>query len=197
VFNLLLQVLEEGQLQDNLGHTVSFRNTVLIMTSNVGAREINKDTFLGFHAENGVMHFNEMKSSAMNELKKLFNPEFINRVDEIVVFHALNKDHISRILDLLIEEIEERLIEQEMKLELKPRAKDFLIDQGFDEKYGARPLRRTLQKYIEDPLSIEILKGKYKIGSTIVIDFKSDKIVFREKKIVARKDNAELEKVPG
>lgn len=198
VFNLLLQVLEEGQLQDNLGHTVSFRNTVLIMTSNAGTREINKDTFLGFHAEKGVMQFSEMKTSAMSELKKLFNPEFINRVDEIVVFHALNKEHISRILDLLIEEIEERLINQEMKLELKPRAKEFLIQQGFDEKYGARPLRRTLQKFIEDPLSIEILKGKFKIGSIIVIDCKGDKIVFREKKIVAKgKGVEELEKVPG
>ncbi|MBN2531538.1 MAG: ATP-dependent Clp protease ATP-binding subunit [Spirochaetales bacterium] len=198
VFNLLLQVLEEGQLQDNLGHTVSFRNTVLIMTSNVGAREINKDTFLGFHAESGVMHFNEMKTSALSELKKLFNPEFINRVDEIVVFHALSKEHISRILDLLIEEIEERLVDQEMKLEMKPKAKEFFIEQGFDEKYGARPLRRTLQKFIEDPLSIEILKGKFKIGSCIVIDLKGDKIVFREKKVASKKNGVEeLEKVPG
>ncbi|MBN2443951.1 MAG: ATP-dependent Clp protease ATP-binding subunit [Spirochaetales bacterium] len=202
VFNLLLQVLEEGQLQDNLGHVVSFRNTVLIMTSNVGAREINKDTFLGFHAEDGVMHFNEMKSSAMNELKKLFNPEFLNRVDEIVVFHALKKAHISNILDLLVEEIEERLDVQEMKLDLKIKAKEFLIEEGFDEKYGARPLRRTLQKFIEDPLSIEMLKGRFQIGSTIVIDMKAGKIVFKEKKKVAKKlvkkdDVEELEKIPN
>jgi ATP-dependent Clp protease ATP-binding subunit ClpC len=198
VFNLLLQVLEEGQLQDNLGHSVSFRNTVLIMTSNVGAREINKDTFLGFHAEEGVMHFNEMKSSALNELKKLFNPEFINRVDEIVVFHALNKDHISQILDLLVQEVEERLEVQDMKLEIKPKAKEYLIEQGYDEKYGARPLRRTLQKFIEDPLSIEMLKGKFKIGCTIVIDLKNGKIVFREKKKAAKTNGVnELEKVPG
>jgi ATP-dependent Clp protease ATP-binding subunit ClpC len=198
VFNLLLQVLEEGQLQDNLGHSVSFRNTVLIMTSNVGAREINKDTFLGFHAEEGVMHFNEMKSSALNELKKLFNPEFINRVDEIVVFHALNKDHISQILDLLVQEVEERLEVQDMKLEIKSKAKEYLIEQGYDEKYGARPLRRTLQKFIEDPLSIEMLKGKFKIGCTIVIDLKNGKIVFREKKKAAKTNDVnELDKVPG
>jgi ATP-dependent Clp protease ATP-binding subunit ClpC len=119
-------------------------------------------------------------------------------VDEIVVFHALNKGHISQILDLLVKEVEERLEVQDMKLEIKPKAKEYLIEEGYDEKYGARPLRRTLQKFIEDPLSIEMLKGKFKIGCTIVIDLKSDKIVFREKKKAEQTDDVnELEKVPG
>ncbi|MBN1698274.1 MAG: ATP-dependent Clp protease ATP-binding subunit [Spirochaetales bacterium] len=198
VFNLLLQVLEEGQLQDNLGHTVSFRNTVLIMTSNVGTREINKDTFLGFHADgkSGIMGFNEMKTSAMSELRKIFNPEFLNRVDETVVFHALSKDHISKILDLLIGELEERLAPQDIALQIKKKAKEFIIAVGFDEKYGARPLRRTIQKYIEDPLSVEMLKGRFQSGSTIIIDIKNDKIVFRAKKKLMQSDSMEeLEKI--
>jgi ATP-dependent Clp protease ATP-binding subunit ClpC len=193
VFNILLQVLEEGQLQDNLGHTVSFRNTVLIMTSNVGAREINKDTYLGFHAKRGMMQFNELKTSAMSELKKVFNPEFLNRVDEIVVFHSLDKLQISSILNLLIKEIEDRLSPQEMKLEVSSEARDFLIENGFDEKYGARPLRRTLQKCIEDPLSIEMLKGSFKAGCTILALIKEDKIVFEEKQHVKSGTDEKIE----
>jgi ATP-dependent Clp protease ATP-binding subunit ClpC len=193
VFNILLQVLEEGQLQDNLGHTVSFRNTVLIMTSNVGAREINKDTYLGFHAKRGMMQFNELKTSALSELKKVFNPEFLNRVDEIVVFHSLEKAQISLILNLLIKEIEDRLSPQEMKLEVTEKARDFLIENGFDEKYGARPLRRTLQKHIEDLLSIEILKGNFKAGCTILADCKDDKIVFEEKQFVKSGNDDKVE----
>jgi ATP-dependent Clp protease ATP-binding subunit ClpC len=198
VFNLLLQVLEEGQLQDNLGHTVSFRNTVLIMTSNVGTREINKDTFLGFQADGkrGIMGFNEMKTSAMSELKKIFNPEFLNRVDEIMVFHALSRDHISQILDLLIDELEERLSPQNISIQLKKKAKEYIISEGFDEKYGARPLRRTIQKYIEDPLSVEMLKGRFQSGSSIIVDIKNDKIVFRaKKKLTSSNSVEELEKI--
>lgn len=181
VFNLLLQVLEEGQLQDNLGHTVSFRNTVLIMTSNAGARKISNDGMLGFHTKDGVMHYNEIRSSAMSELRRVFNPEFLNRVDEIVVFHSLKKEQLAQILDLLIAEVQERLEEMNMSIELKKAAKEYLINKGFDEKYGARPLRRILQKDVEDPLSIEILKGKFKSGSSIVVDIKESKVVFREK----------------
>jgi ATP-dependent Clp protease ATP-binding subunit ClpC len=182
VFNLLLQVLEEGQLQDNLGHTVSFRNTVLIMTSNAGAREISKDTALGFHAEGGMMHYGEIKNSAMSELKRMFNPEFINRVDEIVVFHSLDKAQLKLILGMMIAEVDERLLAKQITLEIRPRARDYLIEKGFDEKYGARPLRRILQKEVEDPLSLELLRGRFREGSTIAVDVKEGGIVFRLKR---------------
>ncbi|MBN1409371.1 MAG: ATP-dependent Clp protease ATP-binding subunit [Spirochaetales bacterium] len=182
VFNLLLQVLEEGQLQDNLGHTVSFRNTVLIMTSNVGARKISRDSSVGFQTEDGIMHFQEIKSSVMNELKHIFNPEFINRIDEIVVFHSLDKKQLGQIFMLMIQEIEDRMKEQNMTIEVKKKAKEFLVDIGWDEKFGARPLRRIIQKEIEDPLSLEILKGKFTSGSCIVVDLKQNKIIFYEKK---------------
>jgi len=182
VFNLLLQVLEEGQLQDNLGHLVSFRNTVLIMTSNAGAREISKESALGFQMTEGTLRFDEIKSSALNELKRLFNPEFINRVDEIVVFHSLNKVHLAAILEMMICEIQERLLEQNITLEIRKRVKEYLVEKGYDEKFGARPLRRILQKEVEDPLSVEMLKGRFQQGSSIVVDFKEKNIVFRSKR---------------
>jgi ATP-dependent Clp protease ATP-binding subunit ClpC len=182
VFNLLLQVLEEGQLQDNLGHTVSFRNTVLIMTSNAGAREISNDSQLGFHSNRGMMEHSEIKSSVMNEMKRIFNPEFINRVDEIVVFHSLKKQQLYKILDLIIMEIDERLEDKNMKIFINKKVKDYLIERGFDEKYGARPLRRILQKEIEDPLSMEILKRRFKEKDSISVFLSKDnKISFRLK----------------
>ncbi len=192
VFNLLLQVLEEGQLQDNLGHTVSFRNTVLIMTSNAGAREISKDSLLGFHSNRGMMKHSEIKSSVMTEMKRIFNPEFINRVDEIVVFHSLQKEQLFKILDLLIMEMDERLDDKNMKISINKKVKEYLIEEGFDEKYGARPLRRILQKEIEDPLSLEILKGRFKENDTISIFLNKDnKVGFRLK---SREDKGSEEK---
>ena len=182
VFNLLLQVLEEGELQDNLGHTVSFRNTVLIMTSNAGARQISKDTLLGFHAASGIMKHDEIKTSVLSEMKRVFNPEFINRVDEIVVFHSLSPLHLSSIFDNLIDEVSRRMSEKDMSLTVRPRAKTHLIEKGYDEKFGARPLRRIIQKEIEDPLSLEILRGRFTDGSSIVVDLnKSGQMVFRNK----------------
>lgn len=184
VFNLLLQVLEEGQLQDNLGHTVSFRNTVLIMTSNAGARQISKDTLLGFHAEEGIMKHDEIKTSVMSELKKFFNPEFLNRVDDIVVFHSLTRDHLRKILEIELMDVADRLAEKDMRLDIRRKVKEHLIDLGNDEKFGARPLRRTIQKEVMDPLSLEILKGRFKNGSKIIVNLnKSGKITFRLKKI--------------
>jgi ATP-dependent Clp protease ATP-binding subunit ClpC len=183
VFNLLLQILEEGQLADNLGHTVSFRNTVIIMTSNAGAREISKDAALGFHAEDGMMHYEEIKSSALGELKRMFNPEFLNRVDEIVVFHSLNREQLRQILEVMVREMQDRLAEQKIGLEVSKEAREALIEQGYDEKYGARPLRRTLQKQVEDPLSVDILKGRFKAGATVVVECKDGKaITFRAKR---------------
>jgi ATP-dependent Clp protease ATP-binding subunit ClpC len=180
VFNILLQVLEEGQLSDNLGHAVSFRNSVLIMTSNLGAREINKDSALGFQSDEGGMNFKDIKNFVMSEVKRAFNPEFINRIDEIVVFHNLAKTHLSSIFDLMVKEISDRLVEQKITISVKKKAREYFIDKGYDEKFGARPLRRLLQKEVEDPLSMEILKGRFAAGDAVDIDLKADKVTFRK-----------------
>jgi len=182
VFNILLQVLEEGELQDNLGHKVSFRNTVLIMTSNAGAREISRDTALGFHEVDGLMNYSEIRNSAMNELKRVFRPEFINRVDEIVVFHSLTDKQIGEIFDIMLSEVAVRLLDMDIILDVKKTAKKFLIEKGFDHKYGARPLRRVIQKDLEDPLSMEILRGKIKTGDCIQVSVSKNKLAFGVKK---------------
>ena len=157
IFNILLQVLEEGELRDSLGHTVSFRNTVIIMTSNAGVREITKDSRLGFASGSGLMSASEIESAAMNELRRIFNPEFINRVDEIVVFSPLNKNQIDTILDIEINELTSRLTEQSFSLKITAAAKRILAEKGWDQKFGGRPLRRTIQKELESPLSQLIL----------------------------------------
>ncbi len=194
VFNILLQVLEEGELQDNLGHRVSFRNTVLIMTSNAGAREISRESSVGFQTTEGIMEYSEIKSSAMNELRRMFRPEFLNRVDETVVFHSLERDEVRQILEILIGEVQTRLTEKEITVEFKKSAKDYIIDQGFDVKFGARPLRRTIQREIEDPLSMEILRGRFGPGSHVVVGVRKGQISFREK--VVRKKETSNEEVP-
>jgi ATP-dependent Clp protease ATP-binding subunit ClpC len=193
VFNILLQVLEEGQLSDHLGHTVDFRNTVIIMTSNVGSKEINKGQNLGFTASEDQYSYLDMKDKAMSALKRVFNPEFLNRVDEVVVFHPLRKEHISQIIDLMLEESSKQLAERGIALEITEAAKNHLIDKGYDKKYGARPLRRTIQREIEDPLANEILKGVFKDGSRVVVDCQDGKIVFHDGS--KRKKKRELEKV--
>jgi ATP-dependent Clp protease ATP-binding subunit ClpC len=182
VFNMLLQVLEEGQLSDNLGHAVSFRNAVLIMTSNLGAREINRDSSLGFQSEEGSgMNFRDIRNFVMNEVRRAFNPEFINRIDEIVVFHNLDRTHLASIFDLMVKEISDRLVDQKLAIGVRKAARQYFIEKGFDEKFGARPLRRLLQKEVEDPLSLEILKGRFGAGDVIDIDMKAGKVVFRRR----------------
>jgi ATP-dependent Clp protease ATP-binding subunit ClpC len=136
---------------------------------------------VGFQTENEFMEYREIKSSAMNELKRTFRPEFINRVDEIVVFHSLKQDEVRQILDILLQEVQNRLVEKEIVLEVKKKAKDYLIEHGYDAKYGARPLRRVIQKEIEDPLSMEILRGRFNEGSHIIVTVRNDKISFQEK----------------
>ncbi len=181
VFNILLQVLEEGELQDNLGHKVSFRNTILIMTSNAGAREITRDGQVGFQqSDESVFEYKEIRASAMNELKKFFRPEFINRVDETVVFHSLSRQQVREILDIELAEVQERLVEKEITLEVKKSAKEHIIDTGYEIKYGARPLRRTIQREIEDPLSMEMLKGRFNAGDRIIVHMRNGKIAFKQ-----------------
>ncbi len=181
VFNILLQVLEEGELQDNLGHKVSFRNTIMIMTSNAGAREITRDGTVGFQSsEEEVFEYREIRASAMNELKKFFRPEFINRVDETVVFHSLNRDQVRKILDIELADVQQRLVEKDIVLEVKKSAKDHIIDTGYEIRYGARPLRRTIQREIEDPLSMEMLKGRFNPGDHVIVHMRSGKIAFKQ-----------------
>jgi len=176
IYNILLQVLDEGYLSDTLGHKVSFKNCVVIMTSNVGAREItNKGSNLGFAAKTTEeQQYQDMRQGVMDEVKKTFNPEFINRIDEIVVFHALTKENIAQILDLALEEVDDKLANKELELELTDSAKNFLIERGFDAKYGARPLLRTLQRELEDPLAENILTSRYAPGTVIRVDLNKD-----------------------
>lgn len=179
VFNILLQILEEGRLTDSQGRVVDFRNTVIIMTSNVGAREITTSAPLGFSsAQNGGMDDKEIKSRVMSEVKKLFRPEFLNRIDEIIVFKSLTEDEIVRIVDLMVAELRDRLIEQNMTINLTPEASRFIAKEGTDLSFGARPLRRAIQRLIEDPLSEEILEGKWTSGSVIEADLEDDHLVF-------------------
>ncbi len=182
VFNILLQILEEGQLSDNLGHTVDFRNTVIIMTSNVGAREISKGTYLGFSSiGDDEKDFSDLKSKALNELNKVFNPEFLNRVDEVIVFHSLTRDHIREIVDVMLNEVYDLLKEKEMSLAIGEDVKEFLSKEGYDKKFGARPLRRTIQRKLEDPLSNEILKERFSAGDDIEVVIKDDELHFKMK----------------
>ena len=162
VFNLLLQVLEDGRLTDSYGRKVDFRNTILIMTSNVGAELLRKQGSLGFHVPKEEYTYQEIKSKLLNEVKKVFKPEFINRIDEIIVFRPLNRDDLEKIVYIEVGEVMKRVAEHGIELELDKSALDFLIEKGFDPVYGARPLKRTIQRYIEDPLAEEIIKGTFK-----------------------------------
>ena len=183
VFNILLQVMDDGRLTDNLGHTVDFRNTVVIMTSNVGARLIKKGGGIGFQAKGDeAKSYQEMKEIVMGEVKKTFNPEFLNRLDEIIVFHSLTKEEINKIMELMLNEVKSRLKEQDMGIEVNSLAKEVLIKEGFDPNYGARPLRRTIQRLIEDPLAEDVLKGRFKKGATVLVEGEKDKLKFLEKK---------------
>ncbi len=178
IFNLLLQILDDGQLTDSMGRTVDFKNTVIIMTSNLGARLIEKRTSLGFQRSSETVTHHKMDTLIHDELKKVFNPEFLNRLDETITFHSLNRDHIGDIVDIMIREVNTQLHAQAMKLILSPEAKEWLIEKGFEPAYGARPLRRTIQRYIEDPLSEEVLKGRFLDNRLIVVTVDDDELTF-------------------
>jgi ATP-dependent Clp protease ATP-binding subunit ClpC len=172
VFNILLQILEDGRLTDAQGRTVDFRHAIVIMTSNIGAAQIAKNTGLGFSIstdETGVS-YDEMKTNIMGELKKVFRPEFLNRIDDVIVFHKLTKDEIREIVELLLKRIREAMAERELSLNLSDDAKDLLVEKGWDPSMGARPLRRAIQRYIEDPLSDAVLRSQVAEGSTIEVE---------------------------
>ncbi len=183
VFNILLQILEDGRLTDSQGRTVDMRNTVLVMTSNVGASTLKKQETIGFTSSDDMKatEYEKMKDNIMEELKKTFRPEFLNRIDEIIVFHTLEKEHLKQIVRLMIGNVAKRLAEQEIYLEVTDAAQDFMTKEGFDVNYGARPLRRVIQRMIEDNLSEEILAGRIHLGDTVQVDLKDDKLVFNKK----------------
>ena len=183
IANVLLQLLEEGQLTDNLGRKVNFSNTIIIMTSNLGARDIVKGTSLGFNTMGEEKLASDIKNAALEELKTTFNPEFINRIDDIVVFHTLNKEHLKGIIDTMILDINKSLVEKNMTITLTESAKLQIVDKGYDKKYGARSLRRTLQKDIEDKISTDILFENLKDGDAIIVDAKNEELKFTYKKI--------------
>jgi ATP-dependent Clp protease ATP-binding subunit ClpC len=185
IFNMLLQVLDDGALTDSLGRKVDFKNTVIIMTSNIGARMIDKGASLGFHQSGGSGDFSRMKDDVMGELKKTFNPEFLNRLDEIVVFHPLTKDNLTKIVDILIDEVNVRLAEKGLQIELADDVKKWLTDEGYQPMYGARPMRRCVQRNIEDPLSEELLRGRFKENKRVKVVLKDNTPSFVEEEAMA------------
>ena len=180
VFNVLLQVLDDGRITDAQGRTVDFKNTIIIMTSNAGASRIMEPKRLGFGAaEDDKADYEAMKSNVMEELKQMFKPEFLNRIDDIIVFHALNKDDIAKIIGIMLKEIDKRIYEQMgITLNVTPSARKYLVDSGYDKKYGARPLRRALVNKVEDPLAEEILAGNIKAGDKVNVSLSGKELKF-------------------
>jgi ATP-dependent Clp protease ATP-binding subunit ClpC len=180
VFNILLQVLEEGRMTDSFGRRVDFKNTIIIMTSNIGAEMLKKQGALGFRTENKEKEdYDEMKSRLLDEVKKTFKPEFLNRVDDIIVFHKLTKKDLCKIVDIEVVEVKKRLKEQDINIILEDDAKEFLVEKGFDPVFGARPLKRTIQRFLENPLAEDIIAGKFKVGSTVKVTKKGTELTFK------------------
>ncbi|MCD6553319.1 MAG: AAA family ATPase [Anaerolineae bacterium] len=197
VWNSLLQILEEGRLTDGRGHTVDFSNTVIIMTSNIGTKYANKGGTLGFvrNREDESKDLHEAHRQIEAGLKKTFRPEFLNRIDEVIIFHTLTREHVLQIVDLQMKEIEGRLAEQGLSIELTDAAREWLADEGYDPQFGARPLRRTLQRRVENPLALRLLEGEFSPGDVVVIDAGEEGLVFTKKESVALETIVPVEKV--
>ncbi|MEN3273772.1 MAG: ATP-dependent Clp protease ATP-binding subunit ClpC, partial [Actinomycetota bacterium] len=178
VFNTLLQVLEEGRLTDSQGRSVDFRNTVIIMTSNLGTADLRKAN-VGFAKVDEAVSYTKMKEKVNEALKQHFRPEFLNRIDEVIVFHELSRAEIVAMVDLLVKRVQTQLVGQGLGLELTDAAKQLLAEKGYDATLGARPLRRAIQRMIEEPLSERILMKEFPAGVTIIVDAENDEIVFR------------------
>jgi ATP-dependent Clp protease ATP-binding subunit ClpC len=179
---LLLQIMEDGRLTDSLGRTVDFRNTIIIMTSNVGAQLLQRQTSMGFAA--AASSFNDaekMREKVLEEAKRVFKPEFLNRISDIIFFRPLDKNDLIKIVELETAQFAKRLSERKIALEFTQGAKDLLIEKGYDEKYGARPLRRAVEHFLEDPLAEALLRGEVKDGEPCVVDREGDKLVFKQK----------------
>jgi ATP-dependent Clp protease ATP-binding subunit ClpC len=201
VFNILLQILEDGRLTDNTGRVVSFKNTIVVMTSNAGAHVIGSSRSMGFGAsqKGEVRDYEAMKESVMKEVKDLFRPEFINRVDELIVFHSLSEAEIRRITELMLKQVADRLEEQEIRLTWDESVTEKLAKDGYDPKFGARPLRRLIQRTVEDTLSEELLSGQIRLGQEIVLTVKDGKVVIMENETVLpeQTETAGQETEPG
>jgi ATP-dependent Clp protease ATP-binding subunit ClpC len=184
VFNMMLQVLDDGRLTDSLGHVVDFKNTILIMTSNLGTSLIGKRVSPGFLQESDEASYDKMRDRVLEELKRAFRPEFLNRIDDIIVFHALSLDHIKQVIRFMIARINKQLAEKGIELVLSPAAESTLVDKGYDATYGARQLRRTIQKEIEDPLAEKIVRGEVAEHARIEVDVDAAGFTFREAQAV-------------
>jgi ATP-dependent Clp protease ATP-binding subunit ClpC len=184
VFNILLQVLDEGRMTDSFGRKVNFKNTILIMTSNLGTRDLAKGSGLGFSKSDKKTLREKMEERIQEEVKKTFNPEFINRLDEIVIFNPLDKKEIVQIVDIDLAAILSRVSERDITVSLTQGAKSLIAEKGYDPTYGARHLKRTLQKMIEDPLAEEILQGRFREGSKVRITKKGDGLNFVDENAV-------------
>ncbi len=180
VFNMLLQVLDSGHLTDSLGRKVDFKNTILIMTSNLGAREIDLGKNLGFHSSKVEDDYRTMEKKVLSALKKKFNPEFLNRVDEIITFHALDRDAVMDIIDIMVGDVKARLTEKQIDLQVTGAAKQFLADEGYSAMFGARPLKRAIQKFLENPLAEELLEGRINEDAVVEVDVSDKRLIFRE-----------------
>jgi ATP-dependent Clp protease ATP-binding subunit ClpC len=196
--NMLLQIMEDGQLSDAKGRKVDFRNTIVLMTSNVGADVIGRTTSLGFATKRGASDsdqedYDEMKDKLMGELKRLFRPEFLNRIDGVTVFHALSRDQIKAIVDLEIAKVCERLSDHELSLQLTDEAQEYLAEKGYDPNLGARPLRRVIQTEVEDTLSEGVLEGRFSEGDTVIAYMQDGQIAFRPKETKETAGAAEME----
>ena len=175
MFNILLQILEDGKFTDAQGRKVDFRNTIVIMTSNIGAASISKNQSLGFSiGDDSGLSYDDMKERVMSELKKVFRPELLNRIDEVIVFHKLTKEEIMVIVELMMKRLRDQMGDHEAVIELTESAKELLVDKGYDPTMGARPLRRAIQRFIEDPLADFVLGRELGTGSTILIDRKNE-----------------------
>jgi ATP-dependent Clp protease ATP-binding subunit ClpC len=184
VFNILLQIFDDGHLTDAKGRRVDFRNTIIVMTSNIGAELIKRDTTLGFatktdESKTQQQTYERMKEKVLGEVKKFFRPEFLNRIDGVVVFHGLTKEHIRQIVDLMLREVWKELAEKTVKLEVTDTAKNLIGEKGYDPVFGARPLRRVIQDLVEDPLSDAFLRGDFQAGDTVLVDCENEEIVIR------------------
>ena len=182
VFNILLQIFDDGHLTDAKGRRVDFRNSIIVMTSNIGAELIRRDATIGFathsdEAKTQQQAYERMKEKVLGEMKKTFRPEFLNRIDGTVVFHSLTKEHIRKIVDLMLATVAQQLKERGIEMEVTDAAKDLLGEKGYDQTFGARPLRRIIQTMVEDQLSDEVLRGRFQPGDTVQIDCEGDEIV--------------------
>ena len=182
VANMLLQILEEGKLTDSLGRVVDFRNTIVLMTSNVGAETIRRSAVMGFAKAAENTDYAAMRDRILEEAKKAFRPEFLNRLDDVIVFRTLGKPELSQILSLEVEKVVARIARRNVKVLLDDKARDYLIEKGYDPQYGARPMRRAVEKYLEDPLAEEILRSTLVEGEPVTVTVENDKLVFTQSK---------------